>query len=64
MARNSESFRLGVFMRHNGGDDFIPATIVAAPIHVRQQLWGNAMIAIDLRIPPPSLPAHLTSDTI
>ena len=62
MARNSESYRLSVFMRHNGGDDFVPATIVAAPIHVRQQLWGNAMIAIDLRFQPPVLPAPHPSE--
>ena len=63
LARNSESYRLSVFMRHTGGNDFIPATIVAAPILVCQQLWGNAMIAIDLRIQPAGLPASDNPET-
>lgn len=46
IARSRTSYSLTAFMRHNGGTNWVPATMVASPVFVQGQLWGNVMFAV------------------
>ncbi|WP_406856517.1 methyl-accepting chemotaxis protein [Alsobacter sp. KACC 23698] len=53
LARNQEAYQLAGFMRHQGGADFKPVKLIAAPIFVGDGLWGNVMLAVGTTVLPP-----------
>lgn len=45
ISRNTEPCLVKVFLRHMNGGEIVPVKVFAAPIYVRQKLWGNFQIS-------------------